>query len=139
MSAEENKAIVRRYIEQIWNKGRLDLFEEFIAKDVVPHSPTGRSDAETMKGAVTAIRDAFPDLSGTFDNDIAVDDKVVARWTVSGTHQGEFLGVPATGKEVTWSGITIFRLTGAKIVEFWAQSDDLGLMQQLGVVAMPGG
>jgi steroid delta-isomerase-like uncharacterized protein len=136
--SKENKAIVRRYVEQVWNEGRLDPFEEFFAQDVVPHTGPGVTDAKSMKQGLANIRNAFPDINIALSDELAVEDKVVTRYTISGTHQGELLGIPATGKQAVWSGITIFRLTGGKIVEFWTQVDNLGLMQQLGVIPAPG-
>jgi steroid delta-isomerase-like uncharacterized protein len=137
--SEQNKAIVRRHIEQIWNKGQLDLFEEFIAQDVVPHTGSGISDAKSMKQGLAMARSAFPDIHIALDGELAVEDKVVQRFTISGTHQGDYLGVPATGKRAVWSGITIYRLAGGKIAEFWTQVDTFSLMQQLGVIPAPGG
>lgn len=140
MSAEDNKAIARRYIEQVWNKGKLDLFDDVISPDVIPHTSNPKvTNAESMKQALTMIRNAFADFRFTLDDELAVDGKVVHRWTISGTHQGELQGIPATGKDLVFSGITILRLSGGKIVEFWTQSDTMGMMQQLGAVPAPGG
>ena len=139
MSPEENKSIARGYMEQVWNKGRLDLFDEFISKDAVPHGTPGVTDAESMKLGLVNARKAFPDICITVDDEIAVDDKVTQRWTASGTNRGDFNGMPATGKQAEWSGITIWRLAGGKLVEFWYQADNMGLMQQLGVIPAPGG
>ena len=139
MSAEGNKAIARTYIDQVWNEGKLDRFEEFVSPDVVPHSGPKVTDAATMKQALAMIRNAFPDIRLTLDDELAVDGKVVHRWTMSSTHQGEFMGIPATGKNLVWSGISILRLSGGKIVEYWAQSDNMSMMQQLGAVPALGG
>ena len=139
MSPEENRAIARRYIEQVWNKGDLDQFEEFIAADAIPHSSPAIKNRDDMKNGLVMIRNAFPDLSFTIEDDIAADDKVIQRWTISGTHRGEMLGVAATGKQAVWSGISILRLAGGKIAEYWVQNDTLGLMQQLGAMPAPGG
>jgi len=92
-----------------------------------------------MKQFLAMIRNAFPDTHFAFDDELAVDGKVVHRWTISGTHQGEFLGIPASGKDVAWTGITILRLSEGKIVEYLTQSDSMGMMQQLGVALAPGG
>jgi steroid delta-isomerase-like uncharacterized protein len=135
--SEENKAIVRGFFERVWNEGKLDRFEEFIAPGVVPHTGPAVTDAESMKQSLTAIRDALPDMHIALDADLAEEDKVVTRFTISGTHKGELLGIPATGKRAVWSGITIYRLAGGKIVEFWTEVDNLGMMQQLGVIPAP--
>jgi steroid delta-isomerase-like uncharacterized protein len=135
--SEENKAIARRFFEQVWNEGKLDRFEEFIAQDVVPHTGPGVTDAESMKQSLAMIRDALPDINIVLDDELTVEDKVVTRFTISGTHKGDFNGIPATGKQAVWSGITIYRLAGGKIVEFWTQVDNLGMMQQLGVIPAP--
>ena len=84
------------------------------------------------------IQNTFPDFHQTVEDDFAEGDKVVHRWTISGTHQGEFLGIPATGKQVANSGMSIFRIAGGKFVELWVESDNMTLMQQLGVLPAPG-
>jgi steroid delta-isomerase-like uncharacterized protein len=135
--SEENKAVVRGYLEQIWNKGRFDRFEEFMGKDLVPHGAAGVTDVENAKQSAAGFRSAFPDVQVSLEDEIAEGDKVVARFTISGTHQGDLPGLPATGKKAVWSGITIFRVVGGKIVEFWLQGDNLGMMQQLGAIPTP--
>ena len=133
--SEDNKTIVRGYFEEVWNKGRLDRFEDYVAEDVVPHNPgPGPADAEAMKEAIGAFRLAFPNIHIASDDEMGVGDKVIVRWTLSGTHEGEFQGIPATGNDVAVSGITIMRVAGGKIAEYWLQSDSLGMMQQLGVI-----
>jgi steroid delta-isomerase-like uncharacterized protein len=139
MSAEGNKAVARTYIDQVWNEGKLDRFEEFVSPDVVPHSGPEVTNSEGMKQFLAMIRNALPDMRLTLDDELAVDGKVVHRWTMSGTHQGEFMGIPATGKNLVWSGISILRLSGGKIIEYWAQSDNMSMMQQLGAVPALGG
>ena len=139
MSAEGNEAIARTYIDQVWNEGKLDRFDEFVSPDVVPHSSPEVTNAETMKQGLAMIRNAFPDIRFTIDDELAVDGKVVHRWTMSGTHLGDLQGIPATGKDAVWTGISILRLSGGKIIEYWAQSDNMGMMQQLGAVPTPGG
>jgi len=136
--SEENKAIVRGFAEQVWNEGRLDRFEAFILPDVVPHTGPAVTDANSLKQGIATIRNAFPDIHIALDDALAEEDKVVARFTISGTHKGEFNGIPATGKQAVFSGITIYRLAGGKIAEFWTEVDNLGMMQQLGVIPAPG-
>jgi steroid delta-isomerase-like uncharacterized protein len=137
--SEENKAMVRRYVEQIWNERRLDLYEEFIAPDLVPHIAAPVSDAEGMKQRMGMLQNAFPDLRLTIEDEIVVDDKVIQRWRSTGTQQGEFAGIPATGKAIDNWGISIYRLAGGKIVEVWSASDNLVMMQQIGAVPKPEG
>jgi steroid delta-isomerase-like uncharacterized protein len=136
--SEKNKTLIRRYVEAIWHQGRLDQMGEYFAQDLAGHV-MGESgpltlDRETMKQRIASLRRVFPDLHLVADDEIAVDDKVVVRWTMSGTHQGEYLGMPATGRKAAWTGISIFRLNGDKIVEFWTQADAVGQMRQLGAI-----
>ena len=133
---EENKAIARRDFEEIWNKGNLDTVDEICAADGVGHiagSPDIHS-LEDYKQYVTMHRNAFPDIHFTFEDEIAQGDKVVIRWTVTCTHKGDFMGISPTGKQCTGTGITIYRFSGGKIQESWSNSDDLGMLQQLGIV-----
>jgi steroid delta-isomerase-like uncharacterized protein len=87
-----------------------------------------------LRQYIAASLKAFPDFKLTFEDEIAAGDKVAARWTVTGTQKGELSGIPATGKQVTESGMTFYRLANAKIAEFWFLADNLGMMQQLGVI-----
>jgi steroid delta-isomerase-like uncharacterized protein len=138
MSAEQNKAIVYRYFEEIWNKGNLAAIEELVAANAVGHVAgqlvQGR---ETLKQRVTLGRSIYSDLSFTIEDEIVNGAKVAVRWTHRGRHTGEFMGAAPTGKLVTVTGINIFRLAAGKIEEIWVNSDDLGEMRQLGLVAMP--
>lgn len=134
MSTETNKAIVRRYFEQVFNEGRRDLAEEFLAEDIELHGSGLAPGLEVVKQWLSMFAAAFPDGQMTIEDLVAEDDRVVARTTFSGTHQGELQGIPATGKAVGVSGITIFRLDNGKIAEGWLVNDNLGLMQQLGVI-----
>jgi predicted ester cyclase len=136
MSTEQNKAVVRRVFEELNKQNYLVLLEEFCARDYVWHSaPPGISpDLAGTKQLHTALFTAFPDLHWVVDDLIAEGDKVVARLTVHGTHQGEFMGMPPSGKVVTYTGIAICRFAGSKAVEYWSSVDLLGLLQQLGVI-----
>jgi steroid delta-isomerase-like uncharacterized protein len=139
--SEENKASFRRMFEEVMNQGNFSLIDELVAPDMVEHEelppeiPAGR---EGIKVFFTMFRGAFPDLNATIDEVIAEGDKVVARSTWSGTHQGEFMGIPATGKRVSFGVIDIMRFADGVVVEHWGQMDSLGMMQQLGVVPAPG-
>jgi steroid delta-isomerase-like uncharacterized protein len=138
MSTEKNKALVHRLYEE-WNKGKeaaMAAIEELYAPAYVWHS-TGvfpDMDLAGMKQMTPAFFTAFPDLHYTLEDLIAEGDKVAARFTLRGTHQGDFLGMPPTGKQVSVTGIEIDRIEDDKVVESWANSDALGLMQQLGAI-----
>jgi steroid delta-isomerase-like uncharacterized protein len=137
VSAEENKAISRRAGEEIFNGGNLDLADELYAPDYVLHDPSLPEDLhgpEGLKRYAAMSRGAFPDARVSVEDQIAEGDKVVDRWTATGTHTGDLMGVPPTGRRIEVSGITIGRFAGGKIVEDWYQGDDLGMMRQLGVV-----
>ena len=135
----ENKAIVLRSLEELYNLGNLDLADEFYAAEYVWHNVSGPDvhGSEGMKQHVAVVRKAFPDIRITADDMIAEGDKVVTRWTIVGTHTGEFVGIPPTDVQVKFTGILISRLAGGKIVEDWENSDVLGLLQQLGVIPVP--
>ncbi|HEX2713926.1 MAG TPA: ester cyclase [Candidatus Acidoferrales bacterium] len=135
MSAE-NKALVRRWVEEMWNKGNLAVAEELFAPTYVAHDPStpdlGRG-PEREKKAATLYRTAFPDLRLTIDDLIAEGETVVTRWTARGTHKGELRGISPTGKPFTVTGISILRVSGGKTTEAWTNWDALGLTQQLGI------
>ena len=137
--SESNKTILRRFFEELFNTGDLSVADEivgvnYVNHDAVPGETPGR---EGLKAFVTHIRTAFPDIYFTIEDQIAEGDSVVTRWTVTGTQQGEFAGVPATGKSVRVKAINIHRVTGGQIQEGWLNWDALGMMQQLGVVPTP--
>ena len=140
MSTATNKAIVSRYNEQMWNQGRLDLADEFLAEDVVEHGAPqipGMNGRDSLKAIIGGMRKSLPDIQVTIHEVIAEDDKVVTYWTMKATHQGELMGVPPTGKQLTNVGVGIYRLANARIVEIRVFADNLGFMQQLGVVPTP--
>ncbi len=138
MSAEENKALLRRYIEEVWNQGKLDVIDEILAADYILHFPAGDiRGPEGYKQFVIMYRTAFPDIQFTVDDQIAEGDKVVTRFTITGTHKGEFMGIPPTGVQVTVTGIVFDRNAGGKILEGWANNDALGMLQQLGMELKP--
>lgn len=140
MSGAELKAIARREIEEVFSAGELDVVDEIYAADYVGHDPAlpeaihGRSG---VKEQVTGYRSAFPDLRLTADDIVAEGDRVVTRWTATGTHEGELFGVAPTGRQVTVNGITVMRIAGGRIAEDWTSWDALGLMQQLGALPAP--
>ena len=118
----------------------MDAIDEYYAADVVNHGappdlPPGREGVKVQAGTFTS---AFPDADTTIEDQVAEGDRVVIRWSSKGIHTGEFFGIPATGKQVTVTGIVIERIAGGKVAEIWAEFDQMGLMQQLGVVPPPG-
>ncbi len=137
---EENKAIVRQAYDAI-NRNDLDALDEMVASDITDHDPApGQGPGlEGVKDYFSSLHAAFPDVQMDVEDMIAEGDKVVARVSVSGTHQGEFMGIAPTGNRVTITGIDILRLTDGKVVEHWGKFDDLGMMQQLGVMEQPSG
>ena len=140
MAVEENKAAFRRYVEEVSNEGNLDLVDELFDR-YVSHQPDGHTeqrDPEDVKRFIGEFREAFPDFHSTIEDQIAEEHKVATRWTMRGTHQGEFRGITPTGNRITVTGIGIFRFSEeGKVVESWDNFDQLGMMQQLGVIPMP--
>jgi steroid delta-isomerase-like uncharacterized protein len=136
MSTETNKAIVRREMEQVWNKHRLDLVEEFFTEDAVVHAASfpSRSGLEAVREDLATMLNAYPDIQVNIEDEIAEGDKVVVRWTMRATHQGELFGIPPTGKQITNAGINIYRLVNGKIAGEWFWPDNLNSFQQMGVI-----
>jgi len=139
--SEQNKAIVGRMIDDLWNQGRLEVIDEVYAEDYADRSPglpPGSSgDRDGQKQFVQAFRAAFPDIVGEVEDEIAEGDRVVQRWSVQATHQGDFMGIPATRKSVNVQVIDIVRVSDGKLAEHWGIMDAAAMMQQLGV-APPG-
>lgn len=133
MSAEANKAMIRKYYEDLWNKWNLSLSDELIDAGISFRGSLGVTvqGLEGFKQYVTLVRGAFPDFHNTIEDLIAEGDKVVARLTYHGTHRGELFGIAPTGKRVTYAGIAIFRIADGRIVEGWVIGDTYGLMKQL--------
>jgi len=130
LSAEKNKAIVSRLWEEVWNQNKLTVCDEIFDAEYAAHE----------KGFVPVMRAVFPDIHFDVEDMIAEGDKVVSRYTVTGTHQGEFMGIPATGKPVKITTIWIHRLADGRIVEGrdWGEWDRLSLLEQLGALSAPG-
>jgi len=141
MDIDQNKALVRRFTEEVWNKGNLDVVKEIFAEDYVRHDlRPGNSlpGPEGQKRIAADFRGAFPDLHTKIDLVVAEANMVVVRWTTEGTHTGQWGNVSPTGKRARFSGVNIFRIENGKVVELWNHRDDLGLMQQLGVPIFAG-
>ena len=140
MSTDENKALIRRFNDEVWNKGNLAVVDEVFASDAVWHSaPPGLPPTrEGLRQMITGFRAAFSDTRTTVDEQIADEDKVAWRWTFRGTHTGELMGIPPTGKQITFTGISVDRIAGGRCVERRDSADMLGLLQQLGAIPAPG-
>jgi steroid delta-isomerase-like uncharacterized protein len=143
MSTEENKALARRELEEIFGaKGNLDAADEIYSPNYISHQPAGDEDLrgpQAIKQFAAGMRQAFPDLEITIEEQIAQGDKVVTRFRTRGTHKGELWGIPATGKEVEITNMSMCRIEGGKMTEEWPAPDRLGMMQQFGVIERPPG
>lgn len=139
MSTETNKAIILRMVQQVWNEGRIDLVEEFFEEDyvelIVGQPP--RTGYELVRQGVELMRNTFPDFVLSIGEQLGEGDRIATRWTMTGTHQGEFYGIPPTGKQINQSGATFYRLSNGRISEIWLLADTMGLLQQLGVIPTP--
>lgn len=141
MSTEQNKALVRQMVEEVFNRGNMSMADEFLAPDFVEHEelppgiPPGR---EAPKVLFAMLRSAFPDFKATIEHLIAEGDEVVLHMTWTGTHEGEFMGIPPTGKRISINVIDILGMAEGKCVEHWGVMDSMTMMQQLGVVPAPG-
>jgi steroid delta-isomerase-like uncharacterized protein len=140
--AKEIKALVRRFFEE-YNKGKtatMAVIDELCAANFVWHPSTGEEirGLEDFKQNTNEVYSAFPDLHFAIDDMVVEGERVVVRWTFTGTHKGEFMGIPPTNKKITAWGIEIYRVVDGKFVESWERFDDLGLMQQLGLIPKQG-
>ena len=133
--SEQNTMLVTRGVKEVWNLGNFEVVDDLIASDFAGHSSMGETrGTEEVKQFWASLRSAFPDIHFAIEDQIAEKDKVVIRWSARATHTGDFRGIPATGREGLVTGISIYRVANAKIVEGWTTLDELGLMQQLGVI-----
>ena len=140
MSTEDKKALVRRFVDEVQSGGNTDLIDEICSPEFVNHSapPDLPADREGIKILTTMFKGAFPDSYFTVEDMIAEGDKVVTRKTFHGTHEGEFMSIPPSGRTVNVSLIDVVRISDGKVVEHWSVGDNLGMMRQLGVVPRPG-
>jgi steroid delta-isomerase-like uncharacterized protein len=145
MSTDENKALVQRWFSDVVSQGDMSSFDAICAvchpdfemiRGVANPAPRG---IEATKGLISSLRTAFPDLSATVDEQIAEGDKVVSVVTMTGTHQGDFMGVPATGRSFTMPGVSIWEVRDGQLISELVSWDSMGMMQQLGVAAGPPG
>lgn len=134
-SPEANKELMRRFIEEVWNKGNFDAANEiFHPQATSPSAPQLPPGPEGVRMIATMFRSAFPDFHMTIEDLIAEEDIVVARFTQGGTHQGTFMGGAPTGRSVQFTEIGILRVAGGQVVESWYETDMLGLYQQVGLI-----
>jgi steroid delta-isomerase-like uncharacterized protein len=139
MTTAENKKVIAAFVEEVINQGRLDRADDLVALDFVELDPLPgqQQGREGLKDVIGGMRAAFPDLHWVLDEVVAEGDKVVSRFTWTGTHRATFLGIPSTGRKVTVTGIVIDRLAEGKMADSRILMDSLGLMQQLGVLPTP--
>jgi len=141
-SPEQNNAIAEKFFDSVWNKGDFSVLDTLVTPDAVDHSTVGGK-SKTEKGSasfraiVSMFRHSMQDIHLAIEQEVYAGDKVVHRWVLRGTDTGGLMGMPASGKVLTFSGTTIVRMSEGKIVERWASVDELGLLQQLGVIPPP--
>ena len=138
-SAEDNKRIVLRVFEELWNEGKLEVADELYHPDYVGYDPvepdTGRARGpEDVKAFVAMVRSAVPDIHFTVEDLLAEGDKVIVRWSASGTHTGVLMGIPPTGRRGMVTGTIIFRVVEGKLVQSWMNWDTMGMLRQLGLI-----
>jgi predicted ester cyclase len=136
MSIEANKATVRRFVEEILNKGDLDVMDEIVATDYVRHMPGGQDihGLEGLKAQVEQAKEEWSDLTFIAEDMVAEGDRVAVRFLSQPTHSRTAFGIPPTGKQLTYTSMVIYRIADGKIVEDWVEHDFLGLLQQMGAI-----
>jgi steroid delta-isomerase-like uncharacterized protein len=139
MAADENTTSIRRWYDEVWNAGKLELIDELFASTFTDHSPNPGMPPtrDGLTQTVRTYRGAFPDLHFTVDDLLAAGDRVITRWTAEGTHAATLGDLPATGTHARVTGIDINRVFDGKIMEHWGNWDQLSLLQQLGIVPLP--
>jgi steroid delta-isomerase-like uncharacterized protein len=135
MTIDDNKALVRDFIERVFERGEMTAVDELVADDFVPHTYPGTTDREGLKRAMERVAQGLADARFTIEDVIAEGDLVAVRLTSGATQVGQFMGMPASGKRYEIEEIHVFRVRGGRITEHWHQFDQLGMMRQLG--AMP--
>ncbi len=140
MSAQENRAIIRRAYEELWNERNVGVVDELVAEDFLNHAapPDRQRGRQGLKDVVRMFESAFPDFRYEVEDMVCEGEKVAVRDVFRGTHRGNFAGIPATGNRVTMEAIHIYRLGEGRLAEHRVARDDLGMMRQLGVVPPPG-
>jgi steroid delta-isomerase-like uncharacterized protein len=142
MSEAENRALFERYFDQVANRDDLDLADEIFAADYQHHDPANPDPrpmigSQAVKDHLTSLKSAFPDLIFDIDDIVAEGDSIVVRWTARGTNTGDYFGMPATGKPIEITGMNTWVTRDGQAIEGWVNRDDMGLLQQLGVVPAP--
>jgi steroid delta-isomerase-like uncharacterized protein len=140
--SDGSKPIFRRYFDEVTNQGNLDLVDEIFAPDYAHHDPANPDEAiggvGDVKFHLQALRGAFPDIAFHVEDMIEDGDTIVVRWSATCTQTGDYFGIPPTGKSAVITGMNTWRMAGGKAIEGWVNRDDLGLLQQLGVIPTPG-
>lgn len=131
---DKNKAIARRFLDELWNRGNFRAVDQLLASDYDGHSSTEIQGPDGAKEFVSGLRIAFPDFQFEVLDQVSEGDEVATRWIISGTHEGEFQGMPPSGKRIEMTGITIFRIADGKLIEGWTNEDVLGMLQQIRAV-----
>ena len=132
---QQNETLIKRYFEEVWNQGQLEVLDEIMSSNYLNHSPgmpNPPPGPEGLKPIIAGLRKAFPDLHFVIENMVATEYQVAIHCTMYGTHTGDLFGLPPTGKKIKVNQMQIERIQDGKIVEHWRQSDDAGMMQQLG-------
>ena len=131
MSAEANKILLRRYIEERWNERKFGLTDELVSPDFVLHTPSGDVNLEAFNEAIAAYLGSFPDSHVSIEDLVAEEDRVAMRYSFRGTHRGEFMGIAMTGKHTFCVGMAFYRVAAGRLAEGWFVEDTLGLLEQL--------
>jgi predicted ester cyclase len=137
VSEKENRGLIHRYFEEM-NRRNKTYLDEYLGPNYIYHGPNGDLDVEGFKTMHSMFLTAFPDAHAVPEDIISEGDKVVTRWKIQGTHKGEFQGIAPTGKRIIVTGIIISRIEEGKAVEEWEEIDQLGMLQQLGIIPSPG-
>ena len=143
MSEDANRKLFQRYFDVVANGGNLDVADEIFASDYLHHDPANPDPRpvvgpQGVKAHLTSLKGAFPDLVFDIDDVVAEGDSIVVRWTARGTNTGDYFGMPATGKPIDITGMNTWNTRDGMAIEGWVNRDDMGLLQQLGVVPTPG-
>ena len=141
MTSHTNEALLRRFADEVFSKGKLSVVDELVDRNFVDHEPLPpgfKSGVEGLKQFIGALRTGFPDLGVAVNDLVSQGDRVWARGTFTGTHKGSFMNIPPTGKRVSFEAMDIVRFSGGKFVEHWGVTDNVGLLTQLGAIPAPG-
>lgn len=140
MTVEQNKTIVRRYLEEVVSQGNVSAMERYVSADIIftsPYTPAPIHGIEGFKQMIGMLHTAFPDLKIREEDALGEGNTVATRWFATGTHQGDFMGQKPSGRQFKISGQSIYVIKDGKIVEGWVNDDSLGMLQQLGIIPMP--